>query len=30
MKMHTYLNYPGTCGAALRFYEEHLGERSLP
>ena len=25
MHLATYLNYPGTCEAAFRFYEEHLG-----
>ena len=25
MKMHTYLNFPGTCKDALAFYEKHLG-----
>lgn len=25
MKMHTYVNYGGTCAEAFRFYEEHLG-----
>ena len=25
MHLTTYLNYPGTCEAAFRFYEEHLG-----
>jgi PhnB protein len=25
MKLHTYLNYPGNCEQAFRFYEEHLG-----
>ncbi len=27
MKLEVYLNYPGTCEAAFRFYEEHLGGR---
>lgn len=27
MKLDVYLNYPGTCEAAFRFYEEHLGGR---
>jgi PhnB protein len=25
MKMHTYVNFPGTCKDALQFYEKHLG-----
>lgn len=25
MKLDAYVNYPGTCEAAFRFYEEHLG-----
>ena len=25
MRMHTYLNFPGTCKDALSFYEKHLG-----
>jgi len=25
MKLYTYLNYPGNCEQAFRFYEEHLG-----
>ena len=25
MKLDIYVNYPGTCAAAFRFYEEHLG-----
>ena len=25
MKMHTYINFPGTCKDALQFYEKHLG-----
>jgi PhnB protein len=25
MKMHTYVNFPGTCKEALQFYEKHLG-----
>ncbi len=25
MKMHTYINFPGTCKEALQFYEKHLG-----
>src|SRR2546429_918210 len=25
MKLDIYVNYPGTCAAAFRFYEQHLG-----
>jgi len=25
MKLDVYLNYPGTCRQAFRFYEQHLG-----
>jgi PhnB protein len=25
MKMTTYVNFPGTCAEAFRFYEKHLG-----
>jgi PhnB protein len=25
VKMHTYVNFAGTCAAAYRFYEKHLG-----
>ena len=25
MKLTTYINYPGNCAEALRFYEQHLG-----
>ena len=25
MKMTTYVNFPGTCAEAFRFYETHLG-----
>jgi PhnB protein len=25
MKMSTYVNFPGTCAEAFRFYEKHLG-----
>lgn len=25
MKLHTYLNFAGTCREALQFYEKHLG-----
>jgi PhnB protein len=27
MKLHTYLNFPGTCAEAFRFYEQNLGAR---
>jgi PhnB protein len=27
MKLDVYVNYPGTCEQAFRFYEEHLGGR---
>jgi PhnB protein len=27
MRLHTYLNYPGTCAEAFRFYEQHLGAK---
>ena len=27
MKLDIYLNYPGNCEQAFRFYEEHLGGR---
>lgn len=27
MKLHTYLNYGGTCRQAFEFYAEHLGGR---
>ena len=27
MKLEIYVNYPGTCEQAFRFYEEHLGGR---
>ena len=27
MKLNTYLNFPGNCREALRFYEEHLGAK---
>ncbi len=27
MKMHTYVNFPGTCREALQFYEKHLGAK---
>ena len=29
MKMHTYINFPGTCKDALQFYEKHLGGKLL-
>ena len=29
MKMHTYINFPGTCKDALQFYEKHLGGKIL-
>jgi len=25
MKLDIYINYPGTCLDAFRFYEQHLG-----
>jgi PhnB protein len=25
MKLYTYVNYPGNCRKAFRYYEEHLG-----
>jgi PhnB protein len=25
LKMHTYVNFAGTCAEAFRFYEKHLG-----
>ena len=25
MQLNTYLNYPGTCAQAFRYYEQHLG-----
>jgi PhnB protein len=27
MQMYTYVNFPGTCAEAFRFYETHLGAR---
>jgi PhnB protein len=27
MKLDVYVNYPGTCEQAFRFYEQHLGGR---
>jgi PhnB protein len=27
MRLDTYVNYPGTCEEAFRFYEQHLGGR---
>jgi PhnB protein len=29
MKVNTYLNFPGTCEEAIRFYEQHLGAKVL-
>lgn len=29
MRLDIYLNYPGNCEAAFRFYEQHLGGRIL-
>lgn len=29
MKLNTYINFPGTCAEALRFYEQHLGAKVL-
>ncbi len=29
MKLHTYLNFPGTCEEAMSFYEKHLGAKVL-
>ena len=29
MKMHTYVNFPGTCKEALQFYEKHLGGKTI-
>jgi Uncharacterized protein conserved in bacteria len=29
MKMYTYVNFPGTCKEALRFYEKHLGGKVI-
>ncbi len=29
MKLHTYLNFPGTCEEAMNFYEKHLGTKVL-
>lgn len=29
MKVHTYLNFPGTCQEAMSFYETHLGAKVL-
>lgn len=29
MKMHTYVNFPGTCKEALQFYEKHLGGKTV-
>jgi PhnB protein len=27
MKMNTYVNFPGTCAEAFRYYEKHLGAK---
>lgn len=27
MKMSTYVNFPGTCAEAFRYYEKHLGAK---
>ena len=29
MKMHTYVNFPGTCKDAFQFYEKHLDGKIL-
>jgi PhnB protein len=29
MKVNTYLNFPGNCEEALKFYEQHLGAKIL-
>jgi len=29
MKVNTYLNFPGNCLEAMRFYEKHLGAKIL-
>lgn len=29
MKLHTYVNFPGTCAEAFRYYEQHLGGKLL-
>jgi PhnB protein len=29
MKTNTYLNFPGTCAEAMRFYEQHLGAKII-
>jgi PhnB protein len=29
MKLHTYLNYPGSCAEAFHFYEKHLGAKMI-
>jgi PhnB protein len=29
MKMHTYINFPGTCREALAFYEKNLGGKII-
>lgn len=28
MKMNTYVNFPGTCAEAFRYYEKHLGAKT--
>jgi uncharacterized glyoxalase superfamily protein PhnB len=30
MKLHTYLNFNGTCAQAFAYYEKHLGAKSPP
>lgn len=27
MRMYTYVNFPGSCAEAFRFYEQHLGAK---
>jgi PhnB protein len=29
MKLHTYVNFAGTCAEAFRVYEKHLGAKTL-
>jgi PhnB protein len=29
MKLTTYLNFPGNCGEAMSFYEQHIGAKIL-
>jgi PhnB protein len=29
MRVNTYLNFPGTCAAAIAYYEQHLGAKLL-